>query len=110
MIKRGTKGKDRKIITHIIRRAPGLMGFKGNVGPFRFLRTLGAPSHRNFFDRSFGSLWGFCGRLNFLHRGLVSSYIFSRRSSGSIPFRFLVVWCRVNDWPIGNPKRKVWWI
>jgi hypothetical protein len=67
------------------------MGFKGNVGSFQFLRTLGAPSHRNFFDRSTGSLWGFYGRLNFLHRGLVSSYIFSRRSSGSIPFRVLVV-------------------
>jgi hypothetical protein len=91
MIMQGTKGKKRKITTHIIRRAPGLMGFKGNVGSFRLLRMLGAPSHRNFLDRSPGSLWGLRGRLNFLHRGFISSYIFSRRSSGSIPFRVLVV-------------------
>jgi hypothetical protein len=91
MITQGTKGKKRKITTHIIKRAPGLMGFKGNVGSFQLLRTLGAPSHRNFLDRSSGSLWGLHGRLNFLHRGFMSSYIFSRRSSGSIPFWFLVI-------------------
>jgi hypothetical protein len=67
------------------------MGFKGNVGSFRLLRTLGALSQRNFLDRSSGSLWGLHGRLNFLHRGFISSYIFSRRSSGSIPFWVLVV-------------------
>jgi hypothetical protein len=67
------------------------MAFKGNVSSFRLLRTLGAPSHRNFLDRSSGSLWGLPGRLNLLHRGFISSYIFSRRSSGSIPFRVLVV-------------------
>jgi hypothetical protein len=31
-ITQGTKGKKRKTTTHIIRGAPGLMGFKGNVG------------------------------------------------------------------------------
>jgi hypothetical protein len=87
----GTEGKKRKITTHIIRRTPRLMGFKGNVGSFRLLRTLGALSHRNFLDRSSRSLWGLHGRLNFLHMGFIGSHIFSRRSSGSIPFRVLVV-------------------
>jgi hypothetical protein len=87
----GTEDKKRKITTHIIRRTPGLMRFKGNVGSFRLLRTLGVPSHMNFLDRSFGSLWGLRGRLNFLHRRFISSHIFSRRSSGSIPFWVLVV-------------------
>jgi hypothetical protein len=37
-ITQGTKGKKRKkTTTHIIRGAPGIMGFKGNVG---FLRLL----------------------------------------------------------------------
>jgi hypothetical protein len=36
-ITQGTKGKQRKITTHIIRRAPGLMGIKGNVGSVRLL-------------------------------------------------------------------------
>jgi hypothetical protein len=67
------------------------MGFKGNVDSFRLLRTLGVPSHRNFLDRSSGSLWGLPGRLNFLHRRFISSHIFSRRSSGSIPFQVLIV-------------------
>jgi hypothetical protein len=88
---KGTKGKKRKITTNIIRRAPGLMRFKGNVGSFQLLRMLGAPSHKNFLDRSSGSLWGLRGRLNFLHRGFISSYIFNRRSSGSIPFRVLII-------------------
>jgi hypothetical protein len=76
---------------HIIRRAPGLMGFKGNVVFLRLLRTLGAPSHRNFLDSSSGSLWGLRGRLNFLRRGFISIHIFGRRSNGSIPFRVLIV-------------------
>jgi hypothetical protein len=67
------------------------MGFKGNIGSFRLLRTLGVASHRNFLDRSSGSLWGLHGRLNFLHRRFISKHIFSRMSSGSIPFRVLVV-------------------
>jgi hypothetical protein len=67
------------------------MGFKGNVGFLRLLRTLGAPSHRNFLDRSSGSLWGLRGRLNFLRRESISIYIFGRRSNGSIPFWVLVV-------------------
>jgi hypothetical protein len=67
------------------------MGFKGNVGSFRLLRTLGALSHMNFLDRSSGSLWGLRGRLNFLRRGIMSSYIFNRRSSGSIPFWVFIV-------------------
>jgi hypothetical protein len=90
-ITQGTKGKKRKTTTHIIRRATGLMGFKGNVGFLRLLRTLGTSSHRNFFDRSSGSLWGLRGRLNFLRRGSISIYIFGRRSNGSIPFRVLIV-------------------
>jgi hypothetical protein len=67
------------------------MGFKGNIGSFRLLRTLGAPIHRNFLYRTSGSLWGLHGRLNFLHRGFISSHISSRRSSGSIPFWVLIV-------------------
>jgi hypothetical protein len=67
------------------------MGLQGNVGSFRLLRTLGAPSHRNFLDRSSRSLWGLRGRLNFLHRGFINSYIFNRRSNGSIPFWVLVI-------------------
>jgi hypothetical protein len=91
MITQGTKGRKRKITTNIIRRAPGLMGFKVNVVSFRLLRTLGAPSHMNFLDRSYGSLGGLYGRLNFLRRGFISSYIFSRRSSCIIPFWVLIV-------------------
>jgi hypothetical protein len=90
-IAQGTKGKKRKTTTHIIRRTPRLMGFKGNVGFLRLLRTLGASSHRNFFDRSSGSLWGLRGMLNFLRRGSIRIYIFGRRSNGSIPFRVLIV-------------------
>jgi hypothetical protein len=67
------------------------MGFKGNVGFLRLLRTLGASSYRNFFDRSSGSLWGLRGRLHFLRRGSISICIFGRRSNGSIPFRVLVI-------------------
>jgi hypothetical protein len=51
------------------------MGFKGNVGFLRLVRTLGAPSHRNFLDRSSGSLWGLHGRLNFLRRESIGIYI-----------------------------------
>jgi hypothetical protein len=67
------------------------MGFKGNVGFLQLFRTLGAPIHRNFLDRSSGSLWGLRGRLNFLRRESIIIYIFGRRSNGSIPFRVLVV-------------------
>jgi hypothetical protein len=87
----GTKGKKRKTTMHIIRRAPGLMGFKENVGFLRLLQMLGAPSHRNFLDRSSGSLWGLRGRLNFLRRESINIYIFGRRSNGNIPFRVLVI-------------------
>jgi hypothetical protein len=31
-ITQGTKDKKRKITTHIVKGAPGIMGFKGNVG------------------------------------------------------------------------------
>jgi hypothetical protein len=33
----------------------------------------------------------FYGRLSFWHRRLINSYIFSRRSSGSIPLRVLII-------------------
>jgi hypothetical protein len=67
------------------------MDFKGNIGFFQFLRPLGAPGHRNFLDRSSGSLRRLHGRLSFLHRRIANSYIFSGRSNGSIPLRVLII-------------------
>jgi hypothetical protein len=67
------------------------MGFKGNIGFLRFLRPLGAPGHRNFLNRSSRGFQRLHGRLSFLHRRLIGSCIFNRRSSGSIPFRALII-------------------
>jgi hypothetical protein len=67
------------------------MGFEGNIGFLQFFRPLGAPGHGNFLDRSYGGLLRFHGRLNFWHRRFISSYILSRRSSGSIPLQVLII-------------------
>jgi hypothetical protein len=67
------------------------MGSEGNISFLRFFRPLGAPGHGNFLDRSSGGLQRFHGRLNFWHGRFISSYILSRRSSGSIPLRVLII-------------------
>jgi hypothetical protein len=67
------------------------MGFKRNIGFLRFFRPFGAPGHGNFLDRSSGGLQRFHGLLNFWHGRFISSYILSRRSSGSIPLRVLII-------------------
>jgi hypothetical protein len=64
---------------------------QGNIGFLQFLRPLGTPGYRNFPDRSSGNLRRLHGRLSLLHRRFINSYIFSGRSSGSIPLRILII-------------------
>jgi hypothetical protein len=94
--------------TYIIRGVRGFMGFEGNIGFLRFFQPLGAPGHRNFLDRSSGGLRRFHGRLNFWHRRFISSYILSKRSSGSIPLRVLIITAKKNKRKriSYNPKRE----
>jgi hypothetical protein len=67
------------------------VGFEGNIGFLGFLRPLVALGHGNFLDRSSGGLRRFHGRLSFWHMRFISSYIFSRRSSGNIPLLVLII-------------------
>jgi hypothetical protein len=67
------------------------MGFEGNIGFLRFFRPFGAPGHGNFLGRSSRGLRRFHGWLDYWHGRFINSYILSRRSSGSIPLRVLII-------------------
>jgi hypothetical protein len=93
-ITQGAKAKNTRINTHIIGGARGLMDLKGSTGVCRLLQTLGTMSSDDLLNRSLWShwsLWRLHDWLNLLHRRFVGSHSLSRRSSGSIPFRVLVV-------------------
>jgi hypothetical protein len=87
----GTKAKNTRINTHIVGGAHGLMGLKGSTGVCQLIQMLGTTSSDDLLNRSLWSLWRLHHRVNLLQRRFVSSYCLSRRSSGSIPLRVLVV-------------------
>jgi hypothetical protein len=85
------QGNKSRTITHIVRGVRGLVSFKANIGFLQFFQPFGAPGHGNFLDRSSGGLRRFHGWLSFWHGRFISSYILSRRSSGSISLRVLII-------------------
>jgi hypothetical protein len=64
------------------------MGIKGNIGICRLLQTFGTTSRGDPLSRSF---WRLHHWSNFSERRFISSSSLSRRSSGNILLRVIVV-------------------